>query len=74
MSWAQLVKDTPKSEASVRKVVLPELIIPELRLHLDTFAASGPDGFVFVGVKGAQLRRSNFSKPWARPWPRPGYR
>jgi integrase len=21
---------------------------------------------VFVGVKGGQLRRSNFSKPWAR--------
>ena len=30
--------------------------------HLDTFAGDGPDGFVFVGVKGGQLRRSNFSK------------
>jgi integrase len=30
------------------------------------YAAPGPDGFVFVGVKGNQLRRSNFSKPWAR--------
>jgi integrase len=47
-------------------VVLRELIVPELRRHLDTFAADGPDGFVFVGVKGGQLRRSNFSKPWAR--------
>jgi integrase len=47
-------------------VVLPKLIVPELRRHLDTFAAAGPDGFVFVGVKGGQLRRSNFSKPWAR--------
>jgi integrase len=29
-------------------------------------AAPGPHGFVFVGVKGGQLRRGNFSKPWAR--------
>jgi integrase len=61
----QLVKGTPKSEASIRKVVFPELIAPELRRHLNTFAAPGPDGFVFVGVKGGQLR-SNFSKHWAR--------
>jgi integrase len=50
----------------VRKIVLPELVIAELRRHLDTFAAAGPDGFVFVGAKGGQLRRSNFSKPWAQ--------
>ena len=62
----RLVKGKPKSEASVRKVVLPELIIPEVVRHLETFAGPGPDGFVFVGVKGGQLRRSNFSKPWAR--------
>lgn len=57
----QLVQGTPKSEASTRKVVLPNLIIPELRRHLDTFAAPGSDGFVFTGVKGGQLR-SNFSR------------
>ena len=54
-------------------MVLPELIVPELRRHLDTFAAAGPDGCVFVGLKGGQLRRSNFSKPWARELG-PGYR
>jgi integrase len=64
--FSQLVKGTPKSEASKRKIILPELIMPELRLHLETYSAAGPDGFVFVGVKGGQLRRSNFSKPWAR--------
>jgi len=62
----RLVKGTPKSEASIRKVVLPELIVPELRRHLDTFAARGPDGFVFRRRQSGQLRRSNFSKPWAR--------
>jgi integrase len=64
--FGQLVKGTPKSEASKRKITLPELIMPELRRHLDTYSAPGPDGFVFVGVKGGQLRRSNFSKPWAQ--------
>ena len=64
--FGQLVKGTPKSEASKRKVTLPELIMPELRRHLDTYSAPGLDGFVFVGVKGGQLRRSNFSKPWAQ--------
>jgi integrase len=64
--FGQLVKGTPKSEASRRTIILPELIIPDLRTHLELYAAPGPDGFVFVGVKGGQLRRSNFSKPWAR--------
>jgi integrase len=57
----RLVRGKPKSEASLRKVVLPELV-----RHLERFAGQGPDGLVFVGVKGGQLRRSNFSKPWAR--------
>jgi integrase len=62
----RLVKGTPKSEASTRKITLPELIIPELRRHLETFTPAGPEAFVFVHVQGGQLRRSNFSKPWAR--------
>ncbi|MGI5205313.1 tyrosine-type recombinase/integrase [Spirillospora sp. CA-108201] len=61
-----LVKGTPKSEASRRTVVLPDLIIPDLRKHLELYAQPGPNGFVFVGVRGGQLRRSNFSKTWAR--------
>lgn len=61
-----LVKGTPKSEASKRKIAIPDLIIPDLRRHLVKYAADGADGFVFVGVRGGQLRRSNFSKPWAR--------
>jgi integrase len=56
---------TPKSEASNREIVIPDLIVPDLRTHLKRYAGSGADGFVFVGVRGGQLRRSNFSKPWA---------
>lgn len=72
--FGQLVKGTPKSEASKRKITLPELIMPELRRHLDTYSAPGPEGFVFVGVKGGQLRRSNFSKPWAQALTKAGVR
>lgn len=61
----ELVKGAPKSRAGYRTVRLPGLIRDDLRRHLDKFAAPGPDGFVFVGVKGNQLRRSNFSKYWA---------
>ena len=57
---------TPKSEASKRKVPLPELIIQDLRTHLETYTPAGPDAFVFVGVKGGQLRRSNFSSTWTK--------
>lgn len=60
-----LEKGKPKSKAGARTVRLPALIVEDLRNHLDTFSASGPNGFVFVGVKGNQLRRSNFSKYWA---------
>jgi hypothetical protein len=50
--------------ASKRKIVLPDLIIADLRAHLENHSAPGPDGFVFVGLRGNQLRRSNFSKLW----------
>jgi integrase len=70
----RLVRGKPKSEASTRKVVLPELVIPDLARHLEVYAGQGPDGFVFIGVKGGQLRRSNFSKPWARALTKAGQR
>ncbi|HJE58807.1 MAG TPA: tyrosine-type recombinase/integrase [Nocardiopsis listeri] len=60
-----LYKGKPKSKAGYRTVSLPELIVPDLRRHLDEYAAPGPNGFVFVGVRGNQLRRGNFSKYWA---------
>ncbi|MFE6387218.1 tyrosine-type recombinase/integrase [Nocardiopsis dassonvillei] len=60
-----LEKGKPKSRAGARTVRLPSLILPDLRRHLDEYSAPGPNGFVFVGVRGNQLRRSNFTKYWA---------
>ena len=64
--FGQLVKGTQKSKASVRKIPLPELIITELRTHMERYSPPGPEAFVFVGVKGGQLRRSNFSATWSK--------
>jgi integrase len=38
--------------------------VPELRWHLERFAEPGERGLVFVGPKGAPLRRSNFRPTW----------
>jgi integrase len=56
--------DTPKSRAGRRIVAFPAEIAPEIRWHLERFAEPGPRGFVFVGPKGGQLRRSNFHRTW----------
>jgi integrase len=60
----RLVTKMPKSAAGVRRVALPEVLLPDLRWHLDRFAASGPQGLVFVGPQGGPLRRHGFRKRW----------
>ena len=56
--------ETPKSRAGRRTVAFPPELVPELRWHLDRFALPGRRGLVFVGPKGAPLRRSNFRPIW----------
>ena len=59
--------DTPKSQAGKRIVSFPAEIAPRIRWHLERFAEPGERGFVFVGPKGGQLRRSNFHKSvWSK--------
>ena len=45
----RLIDDDPKSRASVRAVAVPEDIVPELRDHMERFAAPGPADLVFIG-------------------------
>ena len=68
----QLVVGPPKTPASVRTVAIPSVILPDLRRHLETFAERGPDGRVFVGAKGATLRRGNWAVVWRRACKRSG--
>jgi integrase len=56
--------ETPKSRAGRRRVAFPAELVPELRWHLERFAEPGQRGLVFVGPKGAALRRSNFRPIW----------
>lgn len=51
-----------KSAAGVRNVALPAIVIDDLREHIDEFARAGAEGLIFVGEKGAMLRRSNFGR------------
>ena len=59
-----LLPETPKSRAGRRIVAFPAELVPELRWHLDRFAEPGERGLVFVGQKGAALRRSSFRPIW----------
>ncbi|MEO3811948.1 tyrosine-type recombinase/integrase [Sphaerisporangium sp. B11E5] len=64
LDGGKLMEDTPKSRAGRRVVSIPQEIIPELRHHLDRFAEQEENGRVFVGPKGAWLRRSGFRRIW----------
>jgi integrase len=54
----------PKSEAGRRTFAVPAVLVPELAAHLDRFVGPGDQALVFVGVKGAPLRRTNWSGMW----------
>ncbi|MEV7175977.1 site-specific integrase [Kitasatospora sp. NPDC093679] len=56
----------PKTAAGVRTVAIPEVILAEVRRHLDLFAEQGSDGKVFVGPTGVMPRRNHFNRLWRR--------
>lgn len=54
----------PKSDAGRRTFAVPAVLMPELTDHLNRYVAQHADALVFVGAKGARLRRSNWSVIW----------
>lgn len=54
----------PKSEAGKRLVSIPATLLPDLKAHVETYAENGEHGHVFIGPKGAKLRRANFTRVW----------
>jgi integrase len=56
----------PKTDAGIRDIHLPELIIEDLQLHFTIYVKSDPESHVFTGAKGALLRRSNFQRAWRK--------
>lgn len=59
-----LVTGPPKSAAGNRTLTIPDFLLADVAEHLGTFTGPGPGALVFTGPKGAQLRRSNFSRQW----------
>ena len=53
----------PKTEASVRTIPLPQVVLEALAEHLKRFPA-GTEGLVFTGVSGQPIRRNAFSMMW----------
>jgi integrase len=56
----------PKTDAGIRTVAIPKVLIPELEVHLATFSGPGPDGLVFAGTKGQPTPRVSIHKAWKR--------
>lgn len=60
-----LVTGPPKTDAGNRVLSIPDFLLVDVADHLATFTAPGSAALVFIGPKGAQLRRSNFSRQWS---------
>jgi integrase len=65
LATGALVTGPPKSTAGIRWVSIPLFLLPDVVDHLEAFTGSGVDSLVFTGPKGAQLRRSNFTRQWS---------
>jgi integrase len=58
---------SPKTKNSVRTVPLPRRVVKELEQHLAEYVEEDPESLVFVGPKGAPLRRAGFHRCWWAP-------
>ena len=54
----------PKSEAGIRRVALPNALVPLLEAHLAAYSGLGPDGYVFTRKSGLPLGRRELSDAW----------
>lgn len=66
LTTGALVTGPPKSASGVRWVSIPPFLLPDVIEHLEQFTGSADDQLVFTGPKGAQLRRSNFTRQWRK--------
>jgi integrase len=52
----------PKSDASIRTVSIPGLVVPRIRWHLERFTKAEPNALVFTAPTGTPLRHGNFRR------------
>jgi integrase len=56
----------PKTDAGIRTVAIPKVLIPDLEAHVAAFSGPGPDGLVFPGTKHQPMPRVSLYKAWHR--------
>jgi integrase len=52
----------PKSDASVRTVSIPSLVVPHIQWHLGCHTEQDADSLVFTSPSGTPMRHSNFRR------------
>ena len=65
LSDGTLVLGPPKTDAGVRTIVIPQVIIPDLEQHLASVPL-GTDGLLFTTTSGAPMRRATLYTAWGR--------
>lgn len=60
LSQGRIDLDTPKTERSIRDIVLPESVRHQLTAHIERFAHSGSQALIFEANKGGYLSASTF--------------
>jgi integrase len=53
---------SPKSDAGKRSVAIPSVILPDVRVHLDTLTPPEADALLFTSPTGKPLRHGNFRR------------
>jgi integrase len=61
-----LVLGPPKTDAGVRSVAIPAVLVPDLDAHLATWAVPGPQHLVFPGETGRPFRTATLHAAWHR--------
>ena len=60
-----LVLGPPKTDAGVRTIAIPMVIIPEIEMHLAS-VEERPDALLFTTTSGAPMRRASLYTAWKR--------
>jgi len=61
-----IVLGPPKTEAGIRRLVLPRALVSQLERHLETFSGPASHDRVFVGEKGGPVRELVWEGHWKR--------
>lgn len=64
--YGQDLVGPPKTDAGIRTLAIPTVLIDDLRRHLGSYAQEGDEGYVFTGVKGGPLAPHVLQDAWKK--------